>query len=188
MTRIAALRANHFGKNRNLYSIPGTRVHHNKQPTCVVENNKRRPSRTIESSTTTKETKRKKAGVAHYLHGVKPRVSRYLELLVLREGGVLVPLAFQAVQVRVDHPVTKTDARLYLMRKQHARSSRTSQWRVLGTDRLERKHGDINTELNKSDISSDDTNATATFTTTVFKASHRQHHQHHRHYHHHDPT
>lgn len=52
--------------------------------------------------------KKEKAGVAYYLHGVKPRVSRYLELVVLREGGILVPLAFQTVQVRVDHPVTIT--------------------------------------------------------------------------------
>ena len=47
-----------------------------------------------------------KAAVAQYLHGVKPRVRGYLELIILGQGGILVPLALQTVQVRIDHPVT----------------------------------------------------------------------------------
>lgn len=39
-----------------------------------------------------------------YHYGVEPRVGGNLELVVLGEGAILVPLALQSVQVGVDHP------------------------------------------------------------------------------------
>lgn len=53
-----------------------------------------------------------------YHDGVEPGVGGNLELLVLGEGRVLVPLALQPVQVRVDHPgETKNVRRNMVLRK-----------------------------------------------------------------------